>query len=147
MKKFSFTLEKLSRYKEQLLRREKNELARLRKRRQALVEEREDLLARFRQQNAAFAVLAAQGMPREELEAQKRFLTLLSEQARALEAQIQAMDTDIERQLGVVVEANREVASLDKLREGQLTAYRQAEQKAEEAFIEEFVANSSFVRQ
>ena len=50
---------------------------------------------------------------------------------------------EINKQLGVVVEATKDVRTLEKLEEKQLEDYRAAANKENEQFIEEFVSGQS----
>lgn len=144
MKKFVFSLSKLQDYKEQVLRKEKNDLATLRRQQQAVIDEQEQLRLKYHRAKTDFSAAALQGMTQQELMASKRYINLLSDDIRATEERIAELEAGIEQQLGVVVEATKEVSSLDKLKERQLEDYKKLEQKQQETFIEEFVANSSF---
>ena len=50
---------------------------------------------------------------------------------------------EINKQLGVVVEATKDVRTLEKLEEKQLEDYKAAANKENEQFIEEFVSGQS----
>ena len=65
-------------------------------------------------------------------------------QIKELENSIEDMETKVQKQLGVVVEATKEVSSLEKLEEKQLEDYRFKVAKAEEQFISEYVMNSTY---
>ena len=54
------------------------------------------------------------------------------------------LDIKIDRQTGVVVEASKDVNSLERLKDKQWEEYRFAVNKSEEQFIEEYVSVSSF---
>ena len=49
----------------------------------------------------------------------------------------------IEKQLGIVVEATKDVKTLEKLEEKQLEEYKALETKENEQFIEEFVSGAA----
>ncbi len=68
----------------------------------------------------------------------------LSAQIKELEASIQTMETKVQRQLSVVIEATKEVSSLEKLEGKQLEEYNFKAAKAEEQFIAEYVTNSTY---
>jgi flagellar FliJ protein len=55
-----------------------------------------------------------------------------------------AKDTEVQRQLAIVIAATQEVSTLEKLEEKQLEEYRKAAQHEDELFIEEFVQNADF---
>ena len=50
---------------------------------------------------------------------------------------------EIEKQLGVVVEATKDVKTLEKLEEKQLEEYKMSANKENEQFIEEFVSGQT----
>ena len=74
----------------------------------------------------------------------KSYHQSLSQQIKELEESIEKMETRVQRQLKVVVEATKEVSSLEKLEEKQLEAYNFQVAKAEEQFISEYVINSTY---
>ena len=65
-------------------------------------------------------------------------------QIKELENSIEEMEKKVQRQLGVVIDATKEVSSLEKLEEKQLEEYKFKVQKAEEQFISEYVMNSTY---
>ena len=144
MKRFEFSLNKLLGYKQQILGKEKNDLANLRKQQQQAIDEKEELAQKLKYSNEEFLIRANCGMSSQHIVLEKCYLNSLSDKIRRLEENILLLDLHIEKQLGVVVEATKEVSSLEKLEEKQLDEYTKKEQKAEEKFIEEFVSNSSF---
>ena len=68
----------------------------------------------------------------------------LSAQIKELEASIEKMEVKVQRQLSVVIEATKEVSSLEKLEDKQLEEYNFKVAKAEEQFIAEYVTNSTY---
>ncbi|MDN5377854.1 MAG: hypothetical protein PWQ76_105 [Clostridiales bacterium] len=144
MKKFEFTLGKLLGYKEQVLKKEKNDLAALRKQQQQAMEERQRLIEKLEHSNREFAEKCKKGMSPQHIVLEKSYINSVCEQIRALERSIELFGVKIEKQLVVVVEASKEVSTLEKLRDKQFEDYQKAVQKSEELFISEFVANKSF---
>ena len=63
-------------------------------------------------------------------------------QIRELEKALTKAEQRVEKQMQVVVEANKEVTKLDKLEEKQLEEYRRQVNKAEEDRIDEFVSQA-----
>ena len=59
------------------------------------------------------------------------------------EAQAAEKRIEIEKQLGIVVEATKDVKTLEKLEEKQLEEYKALEIKENEQFIEEFVSGAA----
>lgn len=146
MKKFQFTLNKLLIFKEQILKKEKNELASLRAQQQAAVNERDKLEAEMHLRNSEFIQKTAAGMSAQEMISEKGYLSYLVNQIRIYENTIIALGAKIDKQLSNVIEANKEVSSLEKLEEKQYEQYKKDVQKSEELFIDEYVTNSSFYK-
>ena len=144
MKRFQFTLDKLYDYKDQVLSKEKNDLAGLRSDRARMFSEKEELEDRLRCSGEEFARKAAIGMTITEMTMFKDFHKSLEEQIREKDEEISEKEGQIARQLNVVIEASKDVNSLERLREKQLEEYNFRAAKAEEQFIEEFVTNSAF---
>ena len=133
-------------YKEQVLKKEKNDLANLRKQQQQALEEKEELIAKLKHSNDQFCINANKGMSPQHIVLAKGYINSLSEKIREKEQHIISLEIYIEKQLGVVVEATKEVSSLEKLQEKQLEEYKKEVQKSEETFISEFVSNSQFYK-
>lgn len=146
MKRFEFSLAKLLNYKEQILKREKNDLANLRKQQQQHIEEKEQLILKLKQANDEFLICSKRGMTPQQIALSKGYMNSLSDKIRELERNIILWDKRIEKQLGVVVEATKEVSSIEKLQEKQLDDYNKASQKEEEIFISEYVSNVQFYK-
>ena len=146
MKRFEFSLQKLLNFKEQLLKREKDTLAAYRAKQRQLFEERERLQGKLEQSNEEFVLSSNRGMQPMQVVLAKGYLLSLSDQIRTLDQQIARMEQQIQNQLHKVVEASREVTSLEKLEEKQREEYQSAFKKAEELFISEFVSNSQFYK-
>ena len=144
MKRFQFTLDKLYDYKDQVLSKEKNDLADLRSSRAKMLDEKEELEYRLRVSGEEFAEKAAVGMTIMEMTMFKDFHKSLEERIHEKEEEISDMEGQIARQLNVVIEASKDVNSLERLRDKQLEEYNFMAAKAEEQFIEEFVTNSAF---
>lgn len=144
MKRFEFSLNKLKGYKQQVLDREKNDLAHLRRQQQQYIDEKNSLEEKLRRSNEEFCVKSAQGMTVMQVTTFKGYHHSLSQQIKELEASIEKMEVKVQKQLGVVIEATKEVSSLDKLEEKQLEEYNFKAAKAEELFISEYVTNSTY---
>lgn len=146
MKRFQFTLAKLLGYKQQVLDREKNSLAHLRRQQQQLADQKAELEQRLNISNSEFCIKSAKGMTVVQIAIFKDYLKSLCEQIKELEAAIEEFEQKIQKQLAVVIEATKEVSSLEKLEDKQLEEYNFKVQKADEKFIEEYVNNSAYPR-
>lgn len=145
MKKFKFTLDKLLDYKDQILDKEKNDLAALNMQRAEAVEHKEQLQQHMKNTQDDFNARAAKGISPVEMAMFNCYHESLRMSISDTEREIEQLSMAVEKQTGVVVEASKEVSSLEKLEEKQLEAYRFKVAKADEAFIEEYV-NSASVR-
>ena len=142
MKKFRFSLETVLDYKNQA--------------RDALRAEHGAILAQVRAQEAV-----VEGLEREYSQVDGEFtqrklegLTVLDalnyeQYLRALEREVKEeyrklslLRRQEEQKRGQVVEARKETATIEKLKEHKLEDYRKAEQKAEEVLIDEFVSSA-----
>ena len=142
MKKFRFSLETVLDYKNQAL--------------DALRAEHGAILAQVRAQERVIADLEAEHREADEDFTQRKLeginvLDALSfeQYLRALERKLQVEYYKLEelrrreeRKRDQVVEARKETATIEKLKEHKLEDYRKAEQKDEEQRIEEFVSTT-----
>ena len=142
MKKFRFSLETVLDYKNQAL--------------DALRAEHGAILAQVRAQERVIADLEAEHREADEDFTQRKLeginvLDALSfeQYLRALERKLQVEYYKLEelrrreeRKRDQVVEARKETATIEKLKEHKLEDYRKAEQKDEEHRIEEFVSTT-----
>jgi len=142
MKKFRFSLETVLDYKQQAL--------------EALMAEHGAILAQVRDQEAVVA-----GLEQEHLQVDEEFSRLKLDGLSVLDAlnyeqYLRALEREImeerrklellrrkeEAKRNQVVEARKETATIEKLKEHKLEDYRKAEQKDEEQRIEEFVSTT-----
>lgn len=141
MKKFQFSLSKLQNYKEQILESEKNSLGLLRGELRELNAELDSLQRLINQKSDELEHMMLRSVTTADFAASKRFITFKQQEVHNVRRLIAAKEMEIGRQLAVVIEATKEVSTLDKLEEHQLEAHKYAERKEEELFIEEFVSN------
>lgn len=142
MKKFKFSLDTVLSYKEQVLDALKGEHAAI----LVKVREQEDYLEelwnKYRGYNAEYSQRKLEGMTI--LDA-----TIYQSGLRHMEAVIQqeterleTLRKEEEAKRQEVVEAKKETASLDKLKDKKLDLYNKSVQKAEENLIDEFVSSA-----
>ncbi|MDR0821317.1 MAG: flagellar FliJ family protein [Oscillospiraceae bacterium] len=142
MKKFTFSLARLKKYREQMLESEKNRLGELRSQLNALNRELEAILAQVERENDGIRLLFTGGTSQpNEIGLRKRFVTSLQAKAEEQRIKIIGKEREVEVQLNVVIEATKDTETLSKLEEHQLEEYRKDELKENELFIEEFVSN------
>lgn len=99
---------------------------------------------KLKQSNEEYIMKSSRGMTVMQITTFKGYHQSLSQQIKELERSIAAMEEKVQRQLNVVIEATKEVSSLEKLEDKQLEEYNFMAAKAEEQFISEYVVNSTY---
>lgn len=141
MKQFRFSLEKLLRYKEQLLDVERGVLAEMNARLAQLQRELEQLQNAFHGGSRDLNRKYAEGITPVEIIRHKTYLHDLAEGIIQRQREIELQQQAIDRQIGRVREAKIEISTIEKLKEKKLEEYSYLAAKAEEQVIEEFVSN------
>ncbi len=144
MKRFEFSLKKLLAYKQQILKREKNDLANLRKQQLLLLDERKAIIELAKNKNNELNQKINSGLSAQHIAIHKHFLSSLNETAISLAHALERLEEDIQKQLNVIIEITKEIDSLEKLEKKQLEEYTKKEIKVNELFIEEFVSHKNF---
>ncbi len=143
MKKFEFSLQKLLDFRQQELDRQKNALAMLQADLKRIEEARELLIEKVAEQSEQLERIFTLGASANDIAVRKRYIVTLQQEIHIKEQLEIQKKQEIERQLGVVVEATKDVRTLEKLEEKQLDEYKAASQKENEQFIEEFVSGNA----
>ena len=143
MKKFHFSLQKLKDFREQELDRQKNILSLLQADLRRIEEAREILIEKVKEQGEQLDRVYRLGSTASDIAMRKRYIVTLQQEIHIKEQQAAAKRVEIEEQLSVVVEATKEVKTLEKLEEKQLEEYNHAVSKENEQFIEEFVSGQT----
>lgn len=143
MKKFQFTLQKLMDFRQQELDRQKNTLSALQADLQRIYREKEELIRRVEESSEELDLVCRQGAQAFEISVRKRYIVTLQQEIHEHDASAAVKQQEINKQLGVVVEATKDVRTLEKLEEKQLEEYKAAAAKENEQFIEEFVSGQS----
>ena len=141
MKKFEFSLKKLSDYKEQVLKKEKNELAGLRRQQQIYIDQKRKLIDCLEKTNEQFN--KERDFSPQKMAVHKYYMSSLNEQIKQSIDHIASIQKKIDEQLQVVITATKEVNTLDKLEQKQIEEYKKAETRENELFIEEFVSHTT----
>lgn len=146
MKKFKFSLERMLKYQEQILQREKNIMGQMLEEKNNLEQHKESLERQIeeihRQMNQDFQ----KGTTIFKI---RSYTTLDNNARRQMEdimKQLKIVEQEIEKQRIAVVTASQEVSKLEKLKEKQLEEYRHAEAKELEEQVCEHVSGK-FIRQ
>ena len=137
MKKFHFSLQKLMDFRQQELDKQKNTLGALQAELRKIHEDAEHIRAELEEQSAELVRICSRGAQAYDIANRKRYIVTLQQEIHAKELQ------EIDKQLNVVVEATKDVKTLEKLEEKQLEEYRSKEIKENEQFIEEFVSGQT----
>jgi flagellar FliJ protein len=143
MKRFEFSLEKLKEYREQILDSEKNALGILRRELAELQAEHDEILLTIDRKCDELMEGAGRGIMPVQGAAAQRFIIVKRQEAEEMLQTIARKETEIERQLAVVIAATKDVTITEKLKEKKLEEYHAAEIKEQETFIEEFVQNAN----
>ena len=143
MKKFQFTLQKLMDFREQELDRQKNALAVLQGELRRINDRRDELTEKVVRYSNDLVTSSAVGLPAAEISMRKRYIVTLQQEIHECEQRAILKQQEIDKQLSVVVDATKDVRTLEKLEEKQFEEYKDAEGKENELFIEEFVSGGA----
>jgi flagellar FliJ protein len=141
-KRFSFSLQKLMNYKEQLLESERLVLTEMNAVLRRFREDLQRLFDEHAEKSRELNEKLVTGTTPYEIMAHKNYLSHLEELIRDKQRQISLQEQAVDRQMDKVKEAKQEISALEKLREKRYSEYSYKESKAEEQFIEEFVSNA-----
>jgi flagellar export protein FliJ len=144
MKKFVFSLAKLKNYREKMADTEKNTLGILRKELYDLHAEKENILRIIDNKRSDLQHLMTAGTNPIEIRLIKQYVTVCQQNLYLTKEKIAKKEEEVQQQIEIVIEAEREVSKLEKLEEVQFEEYKMEELKENEIFIEEFVSNSDF---
>lgn len=142
MKKFRFSLETVLDYKQQALDSLRAEHAAILAQVRAQEEVIEGLEEEHRQADADFTQRKLEGINIVDAMSYETYLRSLEQKLREENRKLERLRHMEEQKRTQVVEARKETATIEKLREHKLDSYRKAEQKAEEQRIEEFVSTA-----
>lgn len=142
MKKFRFSLETVLDYKQQALDSLRAEHAAILAQVRAQEEVIEGLEEEHRQADEEFTQRKLEGINIVDAMSYETYLRSLEQKLREEYRKLERLRHMEEQKRTQVVEARKETATIEKLREHKLDSYRKAEQKAEEQRIEEFVSTA-----
>ena len=140
MKKFQFSLDTVLSYKQQIqdsLQSEHAEsLARVRRQEKLL----DELLAKYRAYCTEYRERCEAGLPVTDVLVYQSGLRAMEREIEKASADLEELRRQEEKKRMEFIEAKRETASIEKLREKKLQDYQKALDKSNELFIEEFVS-------
>lgn len=141
MKKFEFSLKKLLDYKEQILNKEKNSLSELKSKKNDAEKEIAEITELLQKANDKYIIETQKGMSAQNMITSKRHLNSLTDKIFQLKKIIAIYEEKIEKQLVVVIDATKEVNTVQKLEEKQRAEYDYECKKSEQLFIQELIIN------
>lgn len=146
MKKFNFPLNTVLNYKDQVLENLKTEhaqiladIAQQERRIEELMEKSQSAAVRYREDTQC-------GVTVNIMREYERYITFIQQRIVAEQGVLLKLKKKEEQKRAEVIEAKKEKASIDKLKEKKLDQYNKEVLKSEELFIEEFVSNTMSVR-
>ena len=142
MKKFRFSLDTVLDYKQQVLdslRAEHGAILTQVREQERVVDGLEE---EYRQEDGEFTRRKLEGITILEAMSYEQHRRALERAIQTEQRKLDALRIQEEKKRTQVVEARKETATIEKLREHKLEDYRKAEQKAEEQRIEEFVTTA-----
>ena len=146
MKKFNFPLNTVLNYKDQVLENLKTEhaqiladIAQQERRIEELMEKSQSAAMRYREDTQC-------GVTVNIMREYERYITFIQQRIVAEQGVLLKLTKKEEQKRAEVIEAKKEKASIDKLKEKKLDQYNKEVLKSEELFIEEFVSNTMSVR-
>lgn len=123
MKRFAFTLQRMLGFKQTMYEKERNALAQMRAERLVVEQRRDATLRQMLQADAEFRQKATVGVTRDEIDKMSYLKASGERLVEDLQDIMARMDVEIEKQLQIVIALDKEVQSLEKLRERQWEEY------------------------
>ena len=145
MKKFNFPLEKVLRFRTSLLDEEKNKLAELRRDVIETENKIDDCRRQMAESDLELKESAVKGTTIQRIQILNFQIDNARKMIEELEKQLKKQQLLVERQLGVVLEATKDVNGLERLKEKQREEYNEAVRKEDDLTISELVS-SQYVR-
>lgn len=140
MKKFTFSLEKIQHFKDQLFDIEKNQLGLLNAEKTRLINEQEMIKTQKSELKMEFQEMMSQGCTGLDLMSHDCLAQSIDLALKEIFTKINEMDRQIELQKQKVLVLHQEIKGYEKLRESQMAKHTAMELKSEEKYIEEAYA-------
>ncbi|WP_124066900.1 flagellar export protein FliJ [Clostridium sp. E02] len=145
MKKFNFPLHTVLNYKEQVLDSLKSEHAQMIKKVELQEKKIQDLIEKRKQTVLCFGEDMKHGVGINMMREYESYITFMQQKILAEQGILQKLKAREEKKREEVVEARKEKASIDKLKEKKLLQYNKESMRNDELFIDEFVSNTMSV--
>lgn len=147
MKKFNFSLQKILEIKEQILDNFKFELSNLNHQLNNLDMEIKNLKFKYSQMDEEFNKKSSVCITVGEITYFKMLMGSILKKIENKQEDKQIINKKIIEKRNEIISVNKEISSLEKLRDKELEKYNALVTKSEEIFIEEFVSNKSMQQQ
>lgn len=141
MKKFNFSLQKVLEIKEQFLENLKIELSNLNHEYRKIEKHIVELKDKFEVVNNEFIEKSCISVSVGEMMYYKMYMDRILKNIESKEEEKAALMKSIEAKRIEIINMNKEISTLEKLKEKEIEKYNKILEKKEEIFIEEFVAN------
>ena len=139
MKKFTFSLEKVLSFKQQILNVKLNELALFQMQLSELEKEIDDLNNKFIDTNRKMVEEMQIGLNSNDISIYKTYFNTLNQKIQKyIEDKRQLLEVIAQKRADIVL-ANSEISGLEKLRDKQLDEYLKSKQKSDELAMDEYV--------
>jgi len=139
MKKFTFSLEKVLSFKQQILNVKLNELALFQLQLSELEKEIDDLNNKFIDTNRKMVEEMQIGLNSNDISIYKTYFNTLNQKIQKyIEDKRQLLEVIAQKRADIVL-ANSEISGLEKLRDKQLDEYLKSKQKSDELAMDEYV--------
>jgi flagellar FliJ protein len=145
MKKFSFPLEKVLDYKNQMLDNLQNEYAAIRMELDAAEKKLSELNAMYEATNMKLREVYRDDITAPEVTAYKRYLNDLNRAVQDYEQKKAGIQEKLLKKQREIINAKTEVSIYEKLKEKELLQYNQTLAKENELFVEEILNNNRSV--
>ena len=146
MKKFNFPLDTVLNYKDQVLDNLKNEHAQIVAKVASQEKKIEELDGQRRSACVRFQEETQNGIAINVMREYETYIAFMQQKILAEQGVLQRLKKKEEQKRSEVVEARKEVVSIEKLKEKKLLQYNKEVLRSEELFIEEFVSNTTSVQ-
>ena len=143
MKKFNFSLQKVLEIKGQILENLKIELSGLNNDLRIIDAAISNFMMQFVDIEKEFLEKSSVSVSVGEMFYNKTLMSSILKQVENKEKEKEIVLSKIEAKRHEIINMNKEISSLEKLRDNELEKYKKASLKSEEIFIEEFVSNKS----
>lgn len=143
MKKFNFSLQKVLEIKGQILENLKIELSSLHNEMKIIDTAISYLMTQFLDIEKEFLEKSSVSVSVGEMFYKKTLMSSILKQVENKEKEKEIVLSKIEAKRHEIINMNKEISSLEKLRDNELEKYKKASLKSEEIFIEEFVSNKN----